>query len=186
MMSILTPIERVSGALTYLSAARQASIDEETFGVYMLALNGLEPDVIERACYALGAKQRKAFEPAMPTVGDIREACGDVAREDAATQAKALLLPAPPTKENEPTFHCFECMDEPNGWRLFYCLGKGDLHQFAPPAHAPGPVFPCGRLKRHPPHTYAERCKCLATNPVIARAKEFANVSRLKRETRAS
>lgn len=81
----------------------------------------------------------------------------------------------------EPTYHCIDCKDEPNGWRVFWCPGVGDSHS--------GELLPgraiCARRHDHYPHSYVERCGCIDTNPVIQthrlRMREAA-VKRVQRE----
>ena len=76
---------------------------------------------------------------------------------------------------DEPTFHCLECFDEPHGWRLHWCRGAGTSRVAV---EDKGSRFmgmatrECGRMKRHPPHSFTDPCACRDTNPVIARHRE--------------
>lgn len=90
----ITPIERVEAALIYLSAARQAQMDETTCGVYMLALNDLEPSLIERACYTLAKAERAPYEPPMPSVGTIRALCRHLLADSNVAQTAKMLTAA--------------------------------------------------------------------------------------------
>lgn len=90
-------------------------------------------------------------------------------------------------RNSEPRFYCLACLDEPNGWRIFWCRGDGRLRAQPEdkPRHLAGTdTQPCGRTKEHPPHSYSERCACRDTNPVIAehrrRQAEYATRRGLK------
>ncbi len=66
--------------------------------------------------------------------------------------------------ENEPTYRCRQCRDEPHGWITLTCNGR----------HSE-----CGRGKLHAAHPFAVRCQCwlrrnadaLKSNAMNARAK---------------
>jgi len=76
-----------------------------------------------------------------------------------------------------PTYHCLLCFDEPHAWRLFWCVGV----PAAASRHQPSdiPVYPCARRQPHATHSYAERCTCRDTNPVIAQYEERTRRLRL-------
>ncbi len=86
----------------------------------------------------------------------------------------------PPTvdEKDAPKFHCLDCRDEPNGWRIFLCPGV-PVEASKRREQSDVPIYPCSRLLRHPGHSYAERCECLPTNPNIAKAKERARLPRI-------
>jgi len=77
----------------------------------------------------------------------------------------------------QPTFYCADCQDEPSGWRIFECRGVGP---FA--STRDKPYFPCARLQEHGPHSYADRCHCLNTNPVTRAARERMVAAQERRE----
>lgn len=66
---------------------------------------------------------------------------------------------------NDPrTWHsCQRCND--GGQELFRCDG-GTGNRGSRDAHLR--LAPCGRRFPHAPHSYADRCACVETNPVIA------------------
>jgi hypothetical protein len=178
---LVTFSPRLQTALSFLSAARQADPDPETAVVYMTALSDISDDAIERACHELAKRPRKDFEPALPTVGTIRETALALQQADADLAARAKLLPWPSKAQpDEPTFFCVQCFDEPNGFRVFACPGVGDQRDatmgLAPDRH------PCGRPKSHRPHTYSERCGCVDTNPVIRAHRERARAAQRLRQ----
>ena len=75
--------------------------------------------------------------------------------------------------EDEPTFHCGRCLDESSAWLVLWCPGSGPGRQLQPPERVQtSGIHPCGRLHAHHGHTYAERCACHLTNPVIARRRQ--------------
>lgn len=63
-------------------------------------------------------------------------------------------------------------------WRLFWCPGQGDLRVHEALERDGFTRQICGRTRTHGPHTYADKCACEPTNPVIqakrARAREEA------------
>ncbi len=80
--------------------------------------------------------------------------------------------------EDEPTFHCLNCFDEPAAWRFWWCQGKGKQRDLVPTERVSSfPICDCGRWKPHGPHTYMARCECSDTNPIIGehrrRLEEF-------------
>lgn len=155
---------RIQTALTFLSAAKQADPDPETAAVYLTALSDLDLSALERACRQLALEPRRAFEPALPTVGKIREVAQTILEADRALDAAAKLLPAPITDEEGQRYACLDCLD--TSWQIFDCAGKGKQASLE---HIPQFIrHPCARPKAHPRHTYAERCACFERNPVIA------------------
>ena len=73
----------------------------------------------------------------------------------------------------EPTYFCFKCRDEPHGWYPVYCQGSGkgfsaDIHS----RHASLECSPCGRRFPHGPHPWVVKCVCHSVNPVAAKARE--------------
>ncbi len=76
---------------------------------------------------------------------------------------------------DEPTYHCLDCYDEPNGWRVYWCQGDGEYRkspQDKPAVEKHATTRDCERNKAHYPHTYTERCGCFYTNPIRAAARE--------------
>ena len=70
----------------------------------------------------------------------------------------------------EPVYFCLECLDNLDGWRLFWCVGF-DV-ELVPPRDGRLSVAPCGRRKRHPAHTFVERCACYGNNPEVKKRNE--------------
>lgn len=164
----LTPVlpqnqRRAQTALSYLSAARQANPDPETAGVYLTALSDVDPALLERACRELANEPRGEYGTALPDVGTIRRRCEALAVADQDRAERAKLLPMPASRRNEPTYHCLQCFDEPNGWLVRVCPGDdvGTVDEYH-----------CGRVHTHARHTFAMRCECLPTNPVIRWKKD--------------
>jgi hypothetical protein len=73
----------------------------------------------------------------------------------------------------EPTFVCFTCQDEPSGWAIYQCLGRGELRdeQTAGTLGSHG-IRPCARMQDHGPHAFTDRCVCYPTNPAVHRERE--------------
>jgi hypothetical protein len=88
-----------------------------------------------------------------------------------------------PKPEDEPTFHCRECSDEPNGWIVTACPGRGKHYNPNYAANRVSRTVQCARAREHGPHTYADRCGCVATNPEIKRHRDRMNEHRHKRAT---
>ncbi len=55
----------------------------------------------------------------------------------------------------ERLYFCRDCWDEPSAWQVRHC-----------------PAQPCGRVRGHQAHSYAERCHCWQQNPEVARRKQ--------------
>jgi hypothetical protein len=87
--------------------------------------------------------------------------------------------------DDGPRYFCVACRDEPAAWRLWCCAGLG---KFRAVTVRDIPTSQCGRRKDHPPHTYAERCQCSQTNPVVAehrrRLEEFRVSKKAERTKR--
>lgn len=73
--------------------------------------------------------------------------------------------------EDEPKFFCKLCLDEPNGWRVFWCDGWGHLRGIASRRDHRMPASDCGRFKVHVGHPFAARCECWQHNPVVEEQK---------------
>jgi hypothetical protein len=157
----------IAESIARLALARGADGDEFTSSVYLETLIDLDADVMRRACSGLSKQSRGEFESAMPSVGQIRERCAEIAQTDLETQQRMLLGAAPKSENHEPTFYCLDCQDEPNGWRESRCRG---VAPFA--ASDDGKYSPCGRTHSHLPHPFVDRCRCLPHNPVIAAARD--------------
>lgn len=175
---------RRMNALKWMAIARGVGdIDGGVGVVYLQAVLDVDPAVLEAACKAIGSEPRGQHDPALPSVGDILERCREVARQDADRAARARVLPAHRPDDREPTFHCLLCYDEPNAWRLFWCPGKGHERTHDKPSRATGTsTYPCSRHKEHGGHTYAERCECSDTNPVIFAHRERMAAARPKKQ----
>ena len=168
-------------ALTRLAIARGATLDELTLDVYATSLEDLPAETVRRACLDLGRQPRKDFESALPSVGTIRERSAELVRLDQVALEASRLLPMPQTDEDGPRYACLECRD--TAWREFACAGRGQSKGIAP-SSATVSAYPCARLKAHGPHTFAERCQCVDTNPVIARQREFMRERMGRKEIR--
>jgi hypothetical protein len=88
-----------------------------------------------------------------------------------------------PKPEDEPTFHCRECYDEPNGWIVCLCPGRGKFINPSCTTARASRVVQCVRHQDHPPHTYAERCPCVPSNPTIKRHRDRMADARNSRAT---
>lgn len=161
---------RLASALADMAIGRGGTFDDYQTPVYLRGLADLDVSLLERACRLLALEKRAEFEPVVPSIGVIRERAEQIGRQDTAQAAAAKLLPAPKREGDEPTYFCHECHDEPNGWRIFWCRGAGV--ELVVETRDRGDVFPCARKDKHKPHAYADRCKCLPYNPVIAKARE--------------
>jgi hypothetical protein len=73
--------EHILKSLIALSRARQAEFDEADQRVYLHVLSDLYPAQVQAACVNLARRPRPEYGSAMPSAGDIREACYDVARK---------------------------------------------------------------------------------------------------------
>jgi hypothetical protein len=170
---------RRAEALKFLALARQADPDQATAATYLLALRDLDAELLQQACYELANEPRPDYGSALPDVGTIRARVSSVARQrrESERQAKVLQLPASHTADDEPRFFCTSCYDEPSGWQIVWCTGEGEQRQSDPSARALSTrIAPCGRRSKagrvHAPHTYAEKCPCVETNPVIAKHRQ--------------
>lgn len=168
----------VHEALSRLAIARASELDDLTAQVYLEGLADIEPQTVSRACADLAKLPRRDYDTALPSVGTIRERCQMVSAAELAAEAAAKMLPMPVTEDDEPRYFCLDCFD--TAWRLFDCAGKGpqaSLEKIPTLTR-----FPCARLKAHPPHSYAEPCKCIDTNPVIAADRKRQH-ERLEKQT---
>lgn len=169
----------VRRSLGALALAVNHGLEEEQLRVAAYALRDLSPSLLRAACLKLGQTERFWPKPI-----DIRETADAILVDEHARESAAKLLPMPKSEADEPRFFCLDCRDEPNAWRPLYCLGSGEQRAVKAPAHVDVPTHPCGRLKPHYPHNYAEKCGCSDTNPVIAEARRRMNASRVRREQR--
>lgn len=173
-------LELIGASLTRLAIARGASLDESIAVVYLTDLADLDPALVARACGVLAKLKREDYETALPSVGTIREHVEALSRDDARAQARQQLLPMPLEVADSRTWvHCRHCNDEPSGHRLFWCEGTGEYRDHAKPCPLDTPLSAithqqCARRHPHMPHTYADRCACLPTNPAIARKRDAA------------
>jgi len=170
----------VADAVARLAIARAAEIDEFMSQVYVQTLEDLDAGLVRRACGYLARLERGEFESAMPSVGTIRNTCATIAAEDARANAQKLLGAMPKSDRAEPTYYCLDCHDEPSGWRVFTCRGVGEGASTADTKWTP-----CGRIKPHGAHSFAEKCVCLPYNPVSKAARDRMAVAQVKRTTRA-
>lgn len=176
---------RVLKALVSLAIARQADFEDDAQRVYLHVLGDCDAALVARACEQLAREPRGEFESAMPAAAVIRERVRLIAIADTEAAAVKRLAPMPAREDDEPTFHCRECHDEPNAWRPFWCPGAGKYRVMDRPARATGARRQCARPQPHEQHGYVERCECSDTNPVIAAARQRFYASRPKRETKS-
>lgn len=179
---------RVAIALRDLAIARGGEMDGDQYAVYLRALADQTPALVERACAEIGIEPRGAFESVVPPVGQIRARVAELARRDRETDASRRLLPMPADArpDREPTFFCLDCLDEPSGWRLWWCPGRGVRRTFERREDDVTPMAECARGAEHAPHAYAARCACVDTNPVIARHRQRLAEARHRRERGAA
>lgn len=168
--------DRAQTALRFLRRARQAGEADPAEAVaYLQSLADVGIDALEAVCHALSLEPRRAYEPAMPDVGTIRERAAAWQREQMAIVARAAL-PALPAHEDDPRTweYCRECHDESSGWLTVWCPGSGEMvsPSFTVPERDAGcSRVPCGRTKPHAPHAWATRCQCWGRNPAVAERK---------------
>lgn len=157
-------------ALQALAIARSTEADEGVLVVYLHALSDLDEQIVSRACERLAKLPRLDYQAALPEVGLIRAEVAKVIREDSEAAHQRRLAPSPADADPRTWVFCFDCTD--HGWRLFRCDGgtgdTGDRDTELKRWH-------CGRRRGHSPHSYAERCGCVDTNPVIARRNQRRN-----------
>jgi hypothetical protein len=155
-------------ALVGLALALNHGLPEEQVSVFAFALKDLPLPLVRMATMRLAQTERF-----WPKVADVRAMVETLAREQRDAEARAKLALPPPTSEREPTFYCLACLDEPSGWRLWWCPGVGPSRTFdRSDRDTRMSMAECGRRMHHTPHTYAVKCECLPTNPVIAKARE--------------
>ncbi len=159
-------------ALAALATARRADLAPEELGVYCTLLADLRPVSVAEACTMLGKQARQAFEPAMPDVGAIRAAVAAVEAAHRAELRASRLLPAPTEGDPRTWVHCTDCGD--TGQALRRCPGVGAT---APDSGRDAYLRPelCARRFDHAPHSFADRCRCWDTNPVLARRRAAAS-----------
>jgi hypothetical protein len=172
MSTVSMERRRATMALRFLRRARQAGEADAAEAVaYLQALADLDIDALEAVCRAVALEPRRAYEPAMPDVGTIRQRAAAWRAERVQSAAIAALPPVQADDDDPRTWeHCRECHDETSGWRIAWCAGEGAsaLRSFTVPERAGAPRVPCGRGKTHGPHTWAARCQCWGRNPVVA------------------
>lgn len=166
----------VRRALSALALAVNHGLEDEQLKVTAYALREVPASLVRRACLRL-AETSKFW----PRPVELRECADEIARDDAQQAAAAKLLPLPASEDNEPRFFCLDCRDEPFGWRVFKCGGKGKA---AGIARGDGTVYACSRRKDHAAHSYVETCACAQTNPVSAAHRRRMDEARVKAERR--
>jgi hypothetical protein len=176
LAAVRSEADRRADALTYLRRARQAGEpDAAEAAVYLTATADLPVAALEAACRALALEPRGLYEPAMPDVGTLRARALAWQAEQTAAAARAALPPLPTADEDDPRLwvYCQTCRDEPNGWRVDWCPGAGDMavRSDERPDRAEGLTACCGKRDPHGPHTWASRCACWRDNPVVARRR---------------
>lgn len=159
---------RVKTSLQALAIARSTEADEAVLVVYLRALDDLDATLISRACERLAKQPRLEYQAALPEVGLIREEVAKIQREDTARDHQRRLAPHTRREEDPSTWiFCRDCED--SSYRQFRCdgftndTGSRDEHLR---------MVRCARRQNHQPHTYAERCHCYDTNPVIAKRRQ--------------
>lgn len=173
----MAPSEALLRALGALALAKQAEFEAEAIAVYAHVLRDLEPSAVVAACEALAAEPWEDFRPVMPAAGVIRDRAEDILAERRAAATAARLLPMPAADEDGPRFFCVRCLDEPSGFRLWWCAGVGSE------ADAPSGwrLARCGRTHPHHGHSYVDRCGCVDTNPVIAQHRARMRAHQVRR-----
>lgn len=171
-------------SLRNLALARQAEFLDGTQRVYLHVLQDVDSRLVSEACGQLALRPRAEFEPAMPTVGDVRAIALELGKAEAEAARMAKLLPLPKREDDEPRYFCLECRDEPYSWRPFWCPGTSQSRDVVRPEHVRASLVDCGRVKEHKPHDYVARCECRDVNPVAAQARERMTVARAKRPER--
>lgn len=153
-------------ALQALAIARSTEATEAVLAVYLHLLRDLDAHHVSRACERLAMQPRLEYQAALPEAGLIRAEVANVAREDRQA-ARMGRIAQHSHRDDDPTtwVYCKECKD--TSYRQFRCDGgtgeTGDRD-------AELRRVPCARRRGHYPHTYAERCACYETNPVIEEA----------------
>jgi hypothetical protein len=157
----------VRASLQALAVARSSEADDAILAVYLHGLSDLETAHVQLACERLSRKPREAYQSALPDVGTIRAEAALVAREQREHAERRMLAPTPHDADPRSWVYCVNCLD--TSWHSFRCDGgtgdTGDRDSHLKRVH-------CGRRNGHSMHTYAERCACYSTNPVIARRRE--------------
>lgn len=159
----------IERALVGLALAVNHTLTREQLRIYGYALRDLDPSMLRRACADFAGMAHFFPKPI-----ELREAVDRLEAERAADAHTCALLPLPAGAFTDPNYvFCTDCRDEISGFRLFWCVGGGELAEHERPApERELPVYYCGRKLRHGPHRYAERCHCVLTNPVIAQKQE--------------
>ncbi len=168
-----TPDARVRQAIAALAVARRVDFDEPEMQVYLHGVADLAAMSVQRACERLSRLQRQPFEPAMPTVGMIRDTALDIEAADRADARRAQLAPTPADADPATWVFCVGCRD--GGWKPLRCPGNAGAADSGRDADLPRGF--CGRSLSHGAHSFAERCSCVEINPVIARRREARGAS---------
>lgn len=156
--------DRIRTSLQALAIARSTEADEAVLVVYLHTLDDLSPVLVSRACERMAKLPREAYQAALPEVGLIRAEVAKIVREDSEAEHQRRLAPSPADADPRTWVFCPHCTD--HGWRLFRCDGgTGDTGERDTELKR----WHCGRRNGHFPHSYAERCGCVDTNPVIAK-----------------
>lgn len=163
----------VRRSLAALAIARQADIDEPTLRLYAQMLAGCDEQDVATACGVVARQPRREYETALPAVGDLLVSVEQVKAERLEQAQRAKLLPKPAAKDDEPTYFCVDCYDEPSGWRSWRCGGPSAYGLLS---------RSCGRTKAHGPHDWVSRCACVERNPVIAEHRSRMAAARVRRE----
>jgi hypothetical protein len=159
------PRIEIGKALVSLAIARGTVLDEATSEVYLDLLQDLHHNFVSRACRVFARKTRKEFEPAMPSVGAIRDLALDCEVSDRHA-AKRMRLEPPKRDVPRGTPHCHICRD--TSWQEYLCEGLGTGRGPNPALTAAGVANRnCERPGSHAPHTFVGPCACRPTNPVL-------------------
>ena len=89
-----------------------------------------------------------------------------------------------PPATAERLYHCRLCCDDVNGWILCQCAGAGEFRNEDVLTRKGFERRPCARVSDHGPHTFADRCTCIPTNPVIQEKRLREEESRIKRQAK--
>jgi len=158
----------VKTALQALAIARSSEADEAVLAVYLHELADLDRGLVMLACERLAKLPRREYQAALPDVGTIRAEAMLVQVERDREAARRRLAPIPEQEDRRMYRHCLDCQD--SGWRLFRCTGQtGDRGLRDPELTLLG----CARRAQHQAHSYADRCQCIETNPMIARRRDI-------------
>jgi hypothetical protein len=129
----------ITAALARMALLRQADISDVTLDLYTaeLAAANVRPEDVTTACEVFAGRAREQGETSFPEMGRLRVEIEAAARRRRMRDESRVLQ----ARADEPTFRCYQCQDDPQGWIELQC-----------------PQSPCEREKEHQPHPYVVRC----------------------------